>query len=138
MRNSDWQITWDPAGASPLVLLDHDDLMDAEIRLPREARAVAGKSDFALRVSMLPGRNRRTRLEFSRRAEHATAAQSWAACLAALAAAPWGLKGVLRIAPRGGTARNYSAALLSSGHRPATDGGIIESVHRYAFRLVPI
>lgn len=138
MRASDWKITWDPAGVSPLVLLDYDDLMDSEIRLPREQLSAVGKSDFALRVTPLARQNVKARLEFSRRLEHATAAASWEASLAALAAVPWGQKGVLRVQPRGGAARDYTAAVLSSNHRPSYQDGIIESVHGYALRVVPL
>lgn len=138
MRSSDWQITWDPAGASPLVLLDYDDLMDSEIRLPREQLSAAGKSDFALRVVPLARQNAKARLEFTRRVAHATAAGSWDASLAALGQVPWGMKGVLRVQPRGGAGRDYTAAVLSSSHRPSYQDGIIESVHGYALRVVAL
>lgn len=136
MRESDWRIVWDPAGASPLVLLDFGDLMDSEIRLPRQQLAATGKPDFALRARVVSRGNRRGRLEFTRRLPHATAAASWTAALDALAALPWGLKGDLTIQPRGGTARDYVAAVLSSRHRAAADDGIIESVHDCVFRVI--
>ena len=97
-----------------------------------------GKPDFALRARVVSRGNRRGRLEFSRRDTHATAAASWAAALAGLAAAPWSAKGTLGIQPRGGARRDYTAALLSSTHRPSHEDGVLESVHSYAFRVSPI
>lgn len=138
MRESDWRIVWDPAGVSPLVLLNFGDLMDSEIRMPRQQLAVTGKLDFALRAKVVSRGNRRGRLEFTRRLPHATAASSWKAAMDAMMALPWRLKGELSIQPRGGDERSYTATVLSSRHRPATDDGVIESVHDCVFRVIPI
>lgn len=138
MRESDWSIVWEPEGETPLVLLSLGSLMDSEIRLNREQLTSAGKSDFALRLVMLSRKNAKRRLEFTRRDSHVSNAASWKACLSALKAAPWGLKGTLRIIPRGGAARDYTAALLSTAHRPASEDGFVESVHNFAFRVIPI
>lgn len=137
MRTSDWQIIWDPT-TTPLVLLDYDDLMDSEIRMGGQQLAGSGVSDFALRAVAIARQNRKATLEFSRRLPHATTAAAWLACAAAIASAPWGSKATLRITPRGGSARDYTAALLSSSHRPAHEDGWIESVHRYSLRIVPL
>lgn len=137
MRESDWRITWDPAGESPLVLLDFSDLMDSEIRMPRTQIAATGKSDFSLQAVPVARKNMRRRLEFSRRLPHVTAAASWSAALLALSALPWGKKGVLGIQPRGGDTRYFTAAVLSSQHRPVLEDGLIESAHHHAFRVIP-
>lgn len=137
MRNSDWTITWDPAGA-PLVMLALDDVMDNEIRIGGQQLTGSGLSDFALRAVALSRGNRKVSLEITRRLPHATTAAAWQACMDALIAAPWGLKKTLRITPRGGSARDYTAALLSSSHKPAHDDGLIESVHTYSLRIVPL
>lgn len=137
MRESTWQITWDPEGVSPAVLLEFSDLMDSEIRLPREQLVGVGRPDFSLRARLVSRRNTKGRLEFSRRIEHATAAASWQTALAKLAAAPWNAKGTLGVHPQGGAVRLYTAALLSTRHRPSYQDGIIESVHEYAFRVTP-
>lgn len=138
IRESSWQIIWDADGDTPVTLLDYDELMEEEIRMPRESLASTGKPDFSLRAILAGRKNVKGRLEFTRRTPHATGVQSWQAALAALAAAPWGLKRVLSIQPLGGDARLYTAALLSSRHRPALGDGIIESVHEYAFRITPV
>ncbi len=137
MRSSDWQITWDPAGISR-VLLDYDDLMENEIRTSGEQLAGQGRSDFALRAVALSCKNVKRRLEFGRRLPHTTAAASWAAAVDELTAMPWGIKGTLRIAPRGGTVRNYTACILSSRHGPVVADGLIESVHDYVFRITAV
>lgn len=134
MRSSDWKITWDPAGDSR-VLLDYDDLMDGEIRTSGEQLVGQGQTDFALRATALSRGNVKRRLEFGRRLPHTTGAASWLAAVEELIAMPWGLKGTLRIEPRGGTVRNYTACILSSSHRPVVEDGLIESVHDYVFRL---
>jgi hypothetical protein len=138
MRESDWRIVWDPAGVSPLVLLDFGDLMDSEIRLPRQQLVATGKPDFALRAQVVSRGNRRGRLEYSRRLPHATAKASWKAAMDAMAALPWGVKGELSIQPRGGSERSYTAAVLSSRHGPRADDGVIESLHECVFRVIPI
>jgi len=137
MRSSDWKITWDPAGISR-VLLDYDDLMDGEIRISGEQLAGQGKSDFALRAVALSRKNVKRRLEFGRRLPHATGAASWMAAVDELSAMPWGLKGTLRIEPRGGTAKDCAACVLSSRHGPVVADGIIESVHDYVLRIAPL
>jgi hypothetical protein len=135
LRTSDWKITWDPDGGSPLVMLDFSDLMEREIRLPREQLAAVGRPDFAKRARLVSRGNRRGRLEFSRRDGHATAAACWQAAMAALKDAPWNAKGTLGIQPRGGSRRDYTAALLSSSHRASHQDGVLESIHSYAFRV---
>lgn len=137
MRNSDWTITWDPAG-TPLVLLALDDVMDSEIRLGGQQLTGSGLSDFALRAVAISRKNRKVTLEITRRLPHATTAAAWQDCMFALIAAPWGLKKTLRITPRGGAARDYTAALLNSTHKPAHDDGLIEAIHSYSLRIVPI
>lgn len=137
MRDSDWIITWNPGGETARVLLNFEDLMDSEIRLPKQQLSTAGKSDFSIKATMIARGNASRRLEFTKRLAHTTAAQSWDACLSALQTAPWGEKGILRIQPRGGTVRNYSAALLNSRHRPSFEDGFIESIHQFAFRIIP-
>lgn len=137
MRNSDWTITWDPLG-TPLVLLALDDVMDSEIRLGGQQLVGSGLSDFALRAVAISRQNRKATLEFTRRQSRYDAASAWLACATALIATPWGLKKTLRITPRGGSARDYTAAVLSCTHRPAHDDGLIESVHSYSFRIVPL
>lgn len=135
MRNSDWKITWDPAGDA-LVLLDYDDLMDSEIRMDGQQLVEAGKSDFAVRAVFMSRGNSKRRLEFTRRIEHATGAASWNAWHAALAAVPWGAKASLKIAQRAGQFWICdAAAVLSSSHRLSTEDGIIESVHQYSLRI---
>lgn len=137
MRHSDWTITWDQAG-TPLVLLALDDVMDSEIRLGGQQLVGSGLSDFALRAVAISRQNRKATLEISRRLPHATTSAAWLACATALIAAPWGKKATLRITPRGGSARDYTAALLSSTHKPAHDDGLIESIHSYSLKIVPI
>lgn len=137
MRDSDWRIVWNPLGASPRVLLDYDDLMEEETARALEQLVDIGRFDFAASGQPASRGNLRQRLEFSRRDAHATAAQSWDACQAALAEDPWGMKSLVQVVPRGGTPRLHSAALLSSNHQPATDGPEPESVHHYAFRVAP-
>lgn len=136
-RNSDWQITWNPDGA-PLVLLAFDDLMNGEINMTMGQLVETARSDFALRSIPISRANIKRRVEFSRRLPQASVVLAWRACFNAISSDPWGLKSVLRIQPRSGTARNYTAALLNSTHRPAFEDGLIESVHTYAFRIIPI
>jgi hypothetical protein len=136
MRSSDWKITWDPADTGR-VLLDYDDLMDSEIRLGGEQLVTYGQADFALRRTAISRKNAKRRLEFGRRLPHATGAASWLGAVTGLMDAPWNLKGTLRIQPRGGDARNYTAVLLGSTHRPSLEDGFIESIHSYTFRVIP-
>lgn len=137
-RESTWKIIWDAGGASPVTLLDYGDLMDAEIRMPRECLAATGKPDFSLRARLAGRKNVKGRLEFSVRKPHATGVQSWQGALNGLMAAPYGIKRAISIRPQGGAARLYTAALLSSRHRPVVADGIIESVHEYALRVSPL
>lgn len=137
LRNSDWKITWEPSGVA-LVLLDFDDLMDYELKLPIVQLADATRSDFGLRSVTVSRGNIKRRAEFTRRIPTTTPVLAWRACFLAISADPWALKGILRIQPRSGTARDYTAALLSSKHRPAFEDGLCESVHDYAFRIIPI
>ena len=137
MRVSDWQIVWDPSGAGERVLLALDDLLEDEIRMPLSQSADIGRPDFSLTGLPVARGNRKRRIEFTRRDSHATVEAAWQAVFAALAADAWGVKKTLRITPRGGSAANYTAALLSSNHRVAPDGGPAETLHAFAFRIVP-
>lgn len=137
MRESIWSIIWEPEGETPLVLLAVGDLVDHELRLPRDPLVAIGKSDFSLRSTAIPRGNVKRRLEFNRRIEHATAVGCWQDCVSKLKAAPWGKKGVLRIVGEG-EPEDYSAALLSTRHRPSFEDGVMEAVHDYAFRVNPI
>lgn len=137
-RESSWRIVWDPEGESPLVLLDFGDLMDSEMKAPMELLVATGKSDFALRSSPIARRNAKRRLEFGRRTQHPTAVASWQECFSAIKAAPWGMKRPLSVQPSGGPSRLFTAALLNSSHRPAFEDGLVESVHQYAFRVIPL
>ena len=143
MRASEWRITWDPAGESPRVLLDHGDTMEEEIAQSLSQAVAVGKFDFSATARPASRGNTKQRLEFSRRITHASAAASWHECSAQLSAAPWGQTGKLKIEPRNGIPRTYIAALLSTSHRPMIDGSEPESLHEYAFRvrsaaLVPV
>lgn len=137
MRVSDWQIVWDPAGAGERTLLALDDVLEDEIRLPLSQSADVGRPDFSLTGLPVARGNRKRRLEFTRRADHASVEAAWQAVFVALAADAWGAKKTLRITPRGGSAANFTAALLSSSHRVAPDGGPAETLHSYAIRIVP-
>jgi len=137
IRLSNWRIVWDAGGTVPRVLLDFGDSMDAEIQIPREMVTDIGRPDFALSGIPISRGNRKRRVEFSRRDEHATGVAAWQAVFNALRSDPWGKKSALSIQPEGGTARLYDAALLSASHRPTTEDGVVESVHSYAFRITP-
>lgn len=137
MRVSDWQIVWDPAGAGERVLLSLGDLMEEEIRLPLSQATDIGRPDFSLTGLPVTRGNRKRRLEFARRDEHANVLTAWQAVFAELSADAWGEKKTLRLTPRGGSAVNYTAALLSSSHRMAPEGGLAETLHSYAFRVTP-
>ena len=134
---SDWRIIWDPAGSTPLVLLDLDEWMADEIAGPREQPVDVGAFDFAVSGQPVARGNVKRRIEFAVIRPRASSAASWDACQAALASDPWGKKSTLTVQARGGTVRTYNAALLSSEHTPASDGPTPESIHRYAWRITP-
>lgn len=136
MRVSDWQIVWDPSGDGERTLLSLGDMMESDIRLPISISSDVGRPDFSLTGIPVSRGNRKRRVEFSRRDGHSSVLDAWQALFTELAADPWGLKKTLRITPRGGSATNYTAALLSSSHRVVSDG-LAESSHSYAFRIVP-
>jgi len=137
IRLSNWRIVWDAGGTSPRVLLDFGDPMDAEIQLPRDQVTDVGRPDFSLSGIPISRGNRKRRIEFSRRDEHANGVAAWQAVFNALRTDPWAIKATLSIQPEGGTARLYDAALLSASHHPTTEDGAVESVHSYAFRISP-
>lgn len=137
MRVSDWQIVWDPASAWPRTLLAVDDILDGEIRLPLSQMGDVGRPDFSAGGLPVARGNRKRRLEFTRIDSHASVDEAWAAVFASLADDPWGLKGTLSITPRGGVAVLFTAAILSSTHRVSPDGGPVETLHSYSFRIVP-
>lgn len=137
MRVSDWQIVWNPAGAGVRTLLAVDDVMDGEIRLPLSQMGDVGMPDFSAGGLPVARGNRRRRVEFTRIDSHGSVDAAWAAVFSCLADDPWGVKGTLSITPRGGVAVSYQAAILSSTHRVAPDGGPAETLHSYALRIVP-
>jgi hypothetical protein len=137
IRISPWRIIWD-AGGTPVTLLDYGDDMDGEIRLDGVQLVDVGRMDFAQGGLPVARGNRKRRIEFSRRVPHSTAVASWQATLNAVRTAPWGVKKTLTVTPQGGTARSFTAALLSCRHKPDTLDGMIESFHSYAFRIVSI
>jgi len=135
MRTSDWTITWAPGTADELPLLALGDVLDSEIRIPRSQFVDVGRPDFSRHGIPVIRGNRRRRLDFEVRREHASVSDAWLAVFAALAAAPWGEKEILRLTPRGGTARNHAAVLLACRHEVAKGGGPAETIHGYSFRL---
>ena len=129
MRNSAWQIVWEPTGESPRVLLDFGDLMEREITLPVEGLSFIGRSDFAPSAIPVSRGNVRRRLEFSRRDAHSTAAESWEKCSQEIASLPWGMRSILSLQPLGGLQRYYYAAIANSAHEPFSVGPWPESGH---------
>lgn len=75
------------------------------------------------------------RLEFSRIDEHESFAAAWKAQAQALAADPWGITALIQVQPRGGSVRQMRASLLTSRHDMVTQTGVIETIHRYHFRV---
>ena len=138
LRESSWEIIWDAAGDSPAVLLTHEDLMDAEIRLPTTQLTGVGKPDFSPTGLPKGFGNKKRRLEFSRRIPQPSAAAAFQAALDGVRLAPWGIKAVLTIQPRGGAVRSYTAALLSCAHRPDNLDGICEVLQNWSFRVSPV
>lgn len=137
-RESDWQIMWEPLGEGARLLLDFGDLMDGEIVMPRDASGYTGRSDFAPSAVPVSRGNARRRIEFIRRDEHASNAESWEACSQEIASLPWGTKGVISLRYRGGLERYFVAAVANSTHEPATGGPLAESVHEVSLRVTPL
>lgn len=137
MRESDWQIRWNPLSDAPAVLLDFDDVMEGEIARSMTSAVDASRLDFAASAQVVARGNVKRRLEFGRRIEHDTNAESWEACSAAVLAGPWA-KGVISVRDRYGNDRLLRAALLSSSHEPQSGGALPASFHGYAFRVTPI
>ncbi len=138
MRNSGWEILWEPTGESPRVLLDFGDLMENEITLPVEGLDFTGRSDFALSAVPVSRGNTKRRLGFTRRLEHESAAASWERCSEEVAGLPWGSRGILSVRPLNGLQRYFHAAISDSSHAPSTGFLKPESVHEYSLRVAPL
>ncbi|MFU8894004.1 MAG: hypothetical protein ACNA8L_10285 [Luteolibacter sp.] len=135
MRISDFQIIWAPGTGEEKILLALGDTMDSEIRMPLAQLVDVGRPDFQKGGLPVSRGNRRRRLEFSVRTEHASVNAAWLAVFAALAWSPWGEKQTIRITPRGGTARNHPAVMMACRHEVAKGSGLAETIHQYTFRL---
>jgi len=120
MRESSWRITWDPAGASPRVLLDFGDLMDDEIERTLAQVVDIGRFDQAVNGRPYGRGNRKRRMTLARTREFGTAVEAWQAMLAAMASDPWASKGLLRVETLGGGSSFCRAALLSVQRTPLT------------------
>ena len=120
MRESVWRITWDPAGASPRVLLDYGDLMDDEIARSVSQVVDVGRFDQAVNGRPYGRSNRKRRLEFTRELNFPTAVEAWAAMLESATQDPWGDKQVLKIAPLSGGSQFVRAAILNIEREPVT------------------
>ena len=138
MRNSGWEIVWEPTGASPRMLLDFGDPMETEITLPVEGASFIGRSDFAASAVPVSRGNARRRLGFSRRLKHGSGPESWARCSEEIAALPWGTRGIVSLRPLGGLQRYFHAAVADSSHEPGTGFTQPESVHGYSLRVAPL
>jgi hypothetical protein len=136
MRHSIWRITWNPLGSSPVVLLDHGDLMEREIVLDGVQAADARTFDMAITGRPAARGNRRGRLEIGRVIQHETAAESWHECARQAAAGPWDQgRGMIQVQPIAGEAVLMHAVQISSSHRPTADAGLPESVHERVLRV---
>lgn len=136
MRESDWQIRWEPMGDSPEVLLDFGDLMENEIARQLAASVAVGRFDFAPSATVATRMNLKRSLEFSRYIEHASAAEAFEACSAKSLAGPW-TKGLISLRHNEGGERLMKAALMSSTHEPDLSGPEPRSLHAYRFRVTP-
>lgn len=134
-RSSDWSIVWAPATAGVLTLLSLDDAMAEEILTGEFGAHNVGVLDGARGARPVARGGAVRRLEFSRVDEHASLVAAWRAQAEAMAADPWGTTSVLEIQPRGSSARQMRAALLSTSHKIALVDGAIETIHTYKFRI---
>jgi hypothetical protein len=133
-RESPWRITWNPAGATPRVLLEFGDPMDGEIQRDLVQVVDVGRFDQAILGRPYGRKNRKRRLEFNRLVEFASNAEAFVAMLEAAANDPWGEKQLVQIAPMAGGSAYGRAALLSVDRQFVTQPfpGFSE---RYAFRI---
>ncbi|GAA5482053.1 hypothetical protein [Haloferula sargassicola] len=138
MRESDWRVTWDHGGESPVVMLDLGDLMPDEIGRQGSQATALIRPDGALSGIAAGRGNAQRSLEFTRLDEHDTAADASDACDAELLAAPWGAKQLLSVRPRDGVARFYRAALSGSSHAPVPGSPVPRSSHAFQFRVSPV
>jgi hypothetical protein len=117
---SNWRITWNPSGESPVVLLDYGDEMEAEISGELAALVDISRYDTAPNGRPYGRGNRKRRLEFTRYRYYANPIAAFQAMLAANAADPWKEKQLLRIEPLLGSTYGR-AAVLSVTREPVTD-----------------
>jgi hypothetical protein len=136
MRESDWQIRWNPLGESPEVLLDFGDLMEDEIARQLAASVAVGRFDFAPSAIVTTRKNLKRRLEFSRFIEHDTNGEAVEECSARTLAGPWS-KGLISLRHQEGGERLMKAALMGSSHDPDFAGPGPRSLHAYRFRVTP-
>lgn len=137
MRESDWQIRWNPLGASPEVLLDFGDLMDSEIARQLAASVAVGRFDFASSATVTNRKNLKRALEFSRYIDHDTNGEAVEECSARTLAGPWS-KGIISLRHQEGGERLMRAALMSGDHDPDYSGPGPRSLHAYRFRVTPL
>jgi len=134
MRDSDWRITWNPAGEAPRVLLDFGDPMDGEIQRDLVQVVDVGRFDQATQGRPFGRKNRKRRLEFNRLVEFDSSAGAFLAMIDAAMNDPWGEKSLVQIAPKLAGSIYGRAAMLSFERDFVTQPkpGYIE---KYAFRV---
>ena len=134
MRDSDWRITWNPAGETPRVLLDFGDPMDGEIQRDLVQVVDVGRFDQATQGRPFGRKNRKRRLEFNRLVEFDSSAEAFLAMIDAAMNDPWGEKSLIQIAPKFAGSIYGRAALLSFERDLVTQPkpGYTE---KYAFRI---
>jgi hypothetical protein len=134
-RVSDWQIIWSPSSDGERTLLATGDEMAEELVTSEVGAHQVGILDTAAAALVVARGGARRRLEISRIVEHASFNAAWKRICQEMADDMWGMTRTLQITPSGGSAREARAALLSTSHTISTEDGLIETIHRWKFRV---